>query len=480
MSDPSSTTTSSMVPEGSDRPSRPLPNDLIEQAQASLQQTLKRHAPKLAAGSHSPSVYPSRANLEQVTKNLSKLEKGILRVAVFGLVSRGKSSVINALVQQDVFQTGPLHGVTKWPRSVYWTPPNNPSQLQIELIDTPGLDEVEGAVRAEMAQEIAQEADLILLVLAGEVTPVEQDALRYLQAQQKPLMVVGNKCDRYPDFDPIAALETLGFLSPTPVTPASPTVEGERSPKAFALTPANVIAVAAAPDPVQVRVEWPDGRTSYEWEKPPARVDPLVQRLHQILVEDGWWLIVQNALRDSQTAEVTMAATAIASHRQSADSLVWQFAQWKSVLVAANPVVVADVIGGVALDLILIRSLARLYGLPMTGHEAGKLWRAIAWSTVGLTLGEAGTHLLWGLGKSAAMLTGPLGGVVAYSTAAIAQGSLAGYGAYRVGKAAQVYLQQGCTWGEGGVSTILKAIQDKMNQDRVLAELSVDLRNPNS
>lgn len=453
------------------------PFRMLEQVQASLQQTLKRYSPQLMAGGGPAAARPTlQSHLDQVSQNLAKLEKGIVRVAVFGLVSRGKSSVINALVQQEVFQTGPLHGVTKWPRSVYWEPPDNSSQLQVELIDTPGLDEVEGDIRADMAQEVAQDADLILLVLAGDITAVEAEALRQLLTQGKPLVIVCNKRDRYPDFDPIAALENWGFLAPSPPSASAPLIPSPNSPKNSPLTAANVVSVAAAPDPVQVRLEWPDGRISHEWEKQPAQVQPLVQRLQQMLQDDGWWLIVQNALRDSQTAEIAMATTAVESHRQQADALVWQFAQWKSVLVAANPVAVADIVGGMTVDLIMIRSLARLYGLPMTGHEAGQLWQAIAFSSAGLALGELGTSLFWGLGKSAAILTAPLGGITAFAGAAIAQGTLAGYGSYRVGKATQIYLQQGCTWGPDGVSTIMAAIAEKMNREGVLTDLATDLQ----
>ena len=98
----------------------------------------------------------------------------MIRVAAFGLVSRGKSSVVNALVGQKVLTTGPLHGVTRWPRSVRWTPATG--KIQIELIDTPGLDEIEGEARANMAREVAKSADLILFIVAGDITRTEYEA----------------------------------------------------------------------------------------------------------------------------------------------------------------------------------------------------------------------------------------------------------------------------------------------------------------
>ena len=44
---------------------------------------------------------------------LEKLEQSRLQIIAFGLVGRGKSSVLNALIGEEIFQTGPLHGVTK-------------------------------------------------------------------------------------------------------------------------------------------------------------------------------------------------------------------------------------------------------------------------------------------------------------------------------------------------------------------------------
>jgi len=60
----------------------------------------------------------------------------VIRIAAFGLVSRGKSAVLNALLGQKILQTGPLNGVTQWPRSVRWVA-NEKGKVQVELIDTP-------------------------------------------------------------------------------------------------------------------------------------------------------------------------------------------------------------------------------------------------------------------------------------------------------------------------------------------------------
>jgi len=45
------------------------------------------------------------------------------------------------------------------------------------LIDTPGLDKVDGALRTALAQQVAKQTDLILFVIAAEVAKMEHGAL---------------------------------------------------------------------------------------------------------------------------------------------------------------------------------------------------------------------------------------------------------------------------------------------------------------
>lgn len=461
-------------PKSSAPPSPPM-STILKRAQISLRQTIKRYAVDASSTKQETSPFPSeiQQQIEHISHDLQKIENGVLRIAVFGLVSRGKSSVINALVQQNVLQTGPLHGVTKWPRSVYWEPPNNQSNLRVEFIDTPGLDEIDGTIRAGMANEVANEADLILFVLAGEITSIEYQALVKLLTQRKPLTIVCNKMDLYPDQTGAMILQELEHVL-NQIQSAHP--QRQAPLQTWELTPEDIVQAAAAPSPVKVRVEWPDGQVTHEWENPPAQVDQLSQRLSQILHQDGPFLMAINVLRDSQLTEAAIASTAMKIHDEQAENLLWQFAKWKGLAVAANPFAILDVAGGIVADLIMIRSLARLYGLPMTGYDAGSLWNAIVWSSGGLLAAELGSKLLMGLGKTTALSAGALGGLAAYSSTAIAQSVLAGYGTYRVGKAAQIYLQQGCTWGPNGASTIIQTILEQTEDTDIVARLKAEIK----
>jgi uncharacterized protein len=437
----------------------------FNQARSSLKQTLHRYSRPVPRRNADVSVRAAlKRDLDGLNATLDKLNNCLIRIAVFGLVSRGKSAVVNALLGQKVLQTGPINGVTQYPRSVYWAIGNG--QVRVELIDTPGLDEVDGDVRATMARDVADQADLILFVVAGDVTRTEYRALAELQATDKPLILVFNKTDLYPEQDRQTLYRKLKSQF------------GRNEGTRPRLSPDDIVQVAAEPAPMEVRVEWADGTVTHEWETPQSQVDELQEKLLTILNREGKSLLALNALRQARRAEATIAHNTLKLHRNEAEDLIFKYAQWKAIAIAANPIAVLDVMGGAMTDLVMIRSLAKLYGLPMTRFEAGKLLKSILWSTGSLVVGEVGSSLLLGVGKSAAAIATAFesgSGFAAYSSAAVAQASLAGYGSYRVGKAAQIYLEKGCTWGEQGANTLIQEILQQVDQDTVIHRLRREL-----
>lgn len=473
----------------------PAVDSPLEQTRQTLQQAIARYTlalqkPEPQADASTPANL--RLGLERLEALRARLDSHTLKVAVFGLVSRGKSAVINAVVGKPVLETGPLHGVTRWPRSVYWQsnfeqpnlgqpssdPPGNAygtgadqpraeTTWQVEFIDTPGLDEIEGAVRAEMAQTVAHQADLILFVVAGDITPVEYEALQTLQAAQKPLLLVFNKIDLYPEIDQEAIYGALNALrQETAALPASP------------LAVEDVLRVAADPAPLQVRVEWPDGRVTYEWEKPLAQIDALRDALNTLLHQDGSTLIALNTLRQARDLEIEVVSQVSDLHQDEADELIWRFARYKALAVALNPIAVLDLLGGAATDLVMIRSLAKLYGFPITNYRASQLWSAILRSSGGLLLGEL-TGIFLGAGKTTAALfslSGSPASLTALGSALVAQAGTAGYGTYVVGRATKHYLEQGCTWGPEGMSRVMQTVLAETKSSTALARLRQTLQ----
>ena len=441
----------------------------LNRARASLRQALSWYSHLRSPKQRSSNLELQAAlkpDLEALTSTLNKLDQGVVRIAAFGLVSRGKSAVLNALLGQKVLETGPLNGVTQWPRSVRWTP-SDKGKVQVELIDTPGLDEIEGQARAQMARDVARQADLILFVVAGDITRTEYQALCDLRQAQKPLILVFNKIDLYPDQDRGAIYQNLQQLG-------AGGASGRRLQQL--LSADEIVMVAAEPAPLEVRVESPDGIT-YEWETVPPQVDELKQKILTILNREGRSLLALNALIQARDAEAAIANKTVQVRQKEAEDLIWQYSKYKALAVGLNPIAFLDLLGGAVADLTLIRSLARLYGLPMTGYEAAKVLKTILLSSGGLLLGELSSSLFLGLGKSAAAIASGENptNLSAYAGAAIAQAGIAGYGAYAVGRAAQEYLERGCSWGQLGASTVIQEILNQVEPNTILYRLRREL-----
>ena len=121
------------------------------------------------------------------------------------MVSRGKSSVLNALLGQEVFKVGATHGTTVVRAAQRWEqrPLDRPGLegARLVVVDTPGIDEVGGEVREALARDVARHADLILFVVSGDMQRVEIEALAELREAQKPIILVFNQIDRYPELD---------------------------------------------------------------------------------------------------------------------------------------------------------------------------------------------------------------------------------------------------------------------------------------
>lgn len=458
---------------------RPLGDLHLSLAHNSIQQAVARYTDLSRSNFQgNPELQAKlQAELDVLEFNLDKLNNKTIRIAAFGLVSRGKSAVLNALLGQKILQMGPLHGVTKWPRAVRWIVgeldnPNNQdskNKVEIELIDTPGIDEIGGEIRGEMAKEVTRQSDLILFIVAGDLTQTEQEALLELRKAKKPIILVFNKIDLYTESERNAIYQNLQKLGKVKLNTNNNT---ETNPGENDTPVWDIVMVAAAPTPLQVRVEWPDGRINYEWESPPAEIDPLKDKLLEILNREGRSILALNALSQTRESATILAHQIVKRKQEEAEKLIWKFAKYKALVIALNPIALIDVFGGGITDLVLIRSLSQLYGLPMTSYEAGKLWQAIIASSGGLLLGELGSNVLFGISKTA---VGLFTDFSTYLGIAITQASLAAYGTYAVGRAARVYLEKGCTWGPDGQDTIIQEILQQVKKDTIIERIRQEL-----
>ncbi|HRD67748.1 MAG TPA: DUF697 domain-containing protein, partial [Candidatus Competibacter sp.] len=100
--------------------------------------------------------------------------------------------------------------------------------------------------------------------------------------------------------------------------------------------------------------------------------------------------------------------------------------------------------------------------------EAGSLLKTIFTQLVFLM----GT--VWTMNLVAAALKGVSLGLSTVVTAG-AQGAVAWYGTYVVGKAAEQYFAQGKSWGEGGPKRVVQDILDSLDRESLLAQARDDI-----
>lgn len=119
-----------------------------------------------------------------------------IHIAILGRTNAGKSSVINALTEQEISVVSPVRGTTTDP--VYKAMELLPLG-PIVLIDTAGLDDegMLGELRKEKTRELIRRADLALLVIDAVegADPFYAELLDQLRTRHIPAVVVLNKTD---------------------------------------------------------------------------------------------------------------------------------------------------------------------------------------------------------------------------------------------------------------------------------------------
>ena len=395
-------------------------------------------------------------DLDQLHSMADKLAAGKVEIVVFGEISTGKSALINALVGEAVADVNVRGGWTKdvwnlgWSGAGYVVP--GLSNSEVVLVDTPGLNEVDGAQRAAMAHEAAQRADLVLFVVDSDMNEVEYSALVELAASHKPIVLVLNKADLY---------------TPEELTELMSVFRGPRL--AGVVDPENVVIAKADPRQVEYYVESADGRTRQEWRKPAPDVAALRERILEVLAAEGNVLIALNAAMYAADKSDRMGALRVRMRNEKAKQTIWSFMVLKAVGVASNPLAVADVVGGTALDAAMVVTLGRVYGIEITTANARELTTSILKAAGWVMLSEAAVSY------TSSFLKAVTGGWATPITA-LPQMAAAGWGSYIVGESARYYFEHGTSWGQQGPKRVVAQILENTDKRSVLQRLKSEIK----
>ncbi len=319
--------------------------------------------------------------LRLLDRQLQRLQQRRLRIALFGRVGVGKSSLINALIRRPLLATDVAHGSTRHQQAVDW-PVEIAGLTRVELVDTPGIDEIDAAGRARLASRVAMGADLVLLVVDSDLTRADLEALQTLLESGKPLQLVLNRSDRWPEQERAELLRSIRARLPVDLP---------------------ITAAAAAPRSPQIQA---DGRVRSTITTP--QVQDLQKQLCRQLENEGTLLLAIQSLRQADRFQRACQALRLQQHRRTAQSLIGRYAAAKATGVAVNPVMALDMAGGMACDTALVLQLCKLYDLEMSSSGARALLTRLSAQNALLGGTQLGIQLLLGGLRQVLLLAAPL------------------------------------------------------------------------
>jgi uncharacterized protein len=298
------------------------------------------------------------------------------------------------------------------------------------LTDTPGLGEAgtEGLDREREAIDLATRADLLVFVVDHDLGRADCQTVFELALRGKRVIVALNKKDRFTEEDRETVLAKI------------------RERLAGTVPDEDIVAVAAAPTPVQVRVRKPDGTTEIVLEVTPPDLEALECRVAAVLEREGDTLRAGNLLLRARLREQA-ERNAIARDRRAQVTAIIDRHQWLAAVTAfANPVLALGPMVVGAVQLRMLSEMANVYDVQLSSEFVEKVGQQMAQTLLKLGVAEAAASVLAGLIKF-----NPLG----FAAGGIVQAVTMAYLTRLTGSSFVEYLERGQTWGDSGMQAVL-------------------------
>lgn len=301
---------------------------------------------------------------ERIPQLLAELNRTELRVAVTGGKAVGKTTLMAVLASEKL--------------------------PQFNFVETPALFTQDGEAD-KVAKTMAIAADLVILIVSGDLTDSEFQSLQELAAHQK-IILAFNKQDQYLPEERTQIWQQLQW----------------RTDKI--ISSADVVAIAVQPSPLKVRQHQVDGLVQEWLENPAPAVDILTARLNQV-AQTGQELVYATVCRQAKGLQAEAKAVLNGVRRDRALPLIEQF-QWISAGTAfANPVPVLDLLAASAINAQMAVELSNLYQQKFSLDQAKTLAGTMGTLMVKLGLVELSTQTIGSILKSNA-ITYVAGGLV--------------------------------------------------------------------
>lgn len=396
------------------RPRVKAPAEKNEAAQANLQ-AVRKQVEQIQ------DEVAQQALLDKSEALAANFDRNAFTVVVFGTVSAGKTSLVNALMGRVVGEVSAPMGTTQAGETYNFVLPG--LDQQILVTDTPGILEagVMGTQREKLARELATEADLLLFVVDNDLRQSEYDPLSVLAEIGKRSLLIFNKTDLYTEADQALIIDKL------------------RSRTKQYIAPHDVLAIAANPSPFHT-----DSGDTVQSE---PDIMPLIKRLAAVLRSEGADLIADNILLQSQRLGEEARRLIDTQRRRQADQVIQRY-QWVGAgVIAVTPLPVVDMLGTAAVNAQMVVEIGKIYGCEINYEHGRELALSLGRTLVSLGVVKGVIQMV----STALQVT-----VAAYVIGKAVQGVSAAYLTRIAGKSFIEYFRHDQDWGDGGMSEVVK------------------------
>ena len=401
------------------------------QAPSSRQEAAKRNLESIEQQLSQLSDTVARASLEQRRQDVeASLERGDLVVVVFGSGSSGKTSLIRALLKDQVGQVGAAMGSTQSVQRYRLR--LGGLQRAIQLRDTPGILEAgdTGLEREREARNDAVAADLLLFVVDADLRASEFKVLKALGDLGKRTILVLNKCDLRGETEESRLLQLLRRRC-----------EG-------LVAPQDVVSASGAPQ----SIPRPGGKPL----QPKPEIEALLRRMAHVLREDGEELLADNILLQSRQLADSSQDLLDQQRRGQAVKIVDRYVWIGAGAVAVTPLPGVDLLATAAVNAQMVVEIAQVYGVSMTREQGQQLALSLGRTLASLGVVKGGAALM------SAALASQLPTLVAGKAL---QAVTAAWLTRLAGRSFITYFSQQQDWGDGGMGEVVRRQYDLDRRD---------------
>ena len=363
----------------------------------------------------------AKALKEEKNRVTLELERGDIILVVFGIGSSGKTSLIRALLNRIVGEVSPEMGSTKTKES--YRLKLKGLTRGIRIIDTPGILEAgeEGREREKSALIQARKADLMLVVIEGDLRSAETKTIRNLSNLGKRLLIVLNKIDLRGENEEKRLKDILN-------TRCNDFVDKE-----------EIICTSASPQTIAM-----PGQKPYQ---PEPEINNLIRRLANILHEEGEELIADNILLQCSNLGKEGKRLLVRQRSQSAKKCIDRYGWISSGALILTPLPIIDMIAAAAVNAQMVIEIAKIYGVEITKERAKNLAFSVGKILATMGLVKGGVSLI----SSTLSLSLPT-----FIVSKVIQGVSVSW-LTRIAVASFItYFQQDQNWGDGGIQEVVE------------------------